>query len=217
MSQGAYTEPTDLPETFPVFPLSQAVLFPRGILPLNIFEPRYLNMIDDVMAGSGFIGMVQPTNRDKAHPELAEVGTLGRVVHYSETDDGRYLISLEGICRFEIAEELPFDRPYREVRANWDPFIHDLMEPEEMGLPDRQNILEELEAYLARNNLRADWDSVDGVPMESLINALSSGCPFSSVEKQALLEATDLHARADCLIALFRMTSNGGEGKTWMN
>ena len=126
MSERAYTDISQLPETFPVFPLTGVILFPGGLLPLNIFEPRYLNMVDDAMAGNGVIGMIQPSDGDKAYPDLSEVGTLGRIVHYSETDDGRYLISLEGICRFDIAEELEFTKPYREVRANWVPFAGDL-------------------------------------------------------------------------------------------
>ena len=217
MSEGAYHSVTDLPETFPVFPLGGVVLFPRGILPLNIFEPRYLNMVDDALAGDRVIGMIQPTGGDKQRPDLAKVGTLGRIVHYTETDDGRYLISLEGICRFEVNEELPLPRPYRTVRADWTAYAEDLRQLTSADEPDCDEIMEELKLYLDRNNLRADWDSVEGVPAEALVNALSTGCPFSSVEKQALLEAGDLKARAECLIALFRMNSNGEGQDGWLN
>lgn len=217
MAESTYHTPSDLPETFPVFPLGGVVLFPRGILPLNIFEPRYLNMVDDALSGDRVIGMIQPMGGDRQHPDLAEVGTLGRIVHYTETDDGRYLISLEGICRFEVSEELPLQRPYRTVRADWSAYADDLRSPDTANDPDCDEIMEELRLYLDRNHLRADWDSVEGVSAEALVNALSTGCPFSAVEKQALLESGDLKARAECLIALFRMNSNG-EGKDgWLN
>ncbi|MAK61760.1 MAG: peptidase S16 [Ponticaulis sp.] len=217
MSEPAYTDVSQLPETFPVFPLGGVILFARGLLPLNIFEPRYLNMVDDAMAGDGMIGMIQPTGGDKAHPDLAEVGTLGRIVHYSETEDGRYLISLEGICRFEVVEELDFTKPYREVRAGWEPYVSDLLPPDKGQSASHIEIVRELEDYLSRNDLQADWDSVDGVPTEALVNALAVGCPFSAVEKQALLEAASLDQRSDSLIALFRMNSNGEGGTPWMN
>lgn len=217
MSEGKYHTVSDLPDTFPVFPLGGVILFPRGILPLNIFEPRYLNMIDDAMSGDRVIGMIQPTGGERHHPDLAEVGTLGRIVHYTETEDGRYLINLEGICRFEVGEEMPFVHPYRMVRADWSAYGSDLEDAISAPEPDREEVMEELRLYLERNHLRADWDSVEGVPVEALINALCVGCPFSAVEKQALLEAGDLAARAESLIALFRMNSNGEGNDQWLN
>ncbi|MAP96366.1 MAG: peptidase S16 [Ponticaulis sp.] len=217
MSQIAYTRIDQLPETFPVFPLTSVVLFPGGILPLNVFEPRYLNMVDDCMAGDGMIGMIQPTGGERHHPDLADVGTLGRIAQYGETNDGRYLISLEGICRFAIAEELPFERPYREVRADWSGYSHDLTQADATGGVDRDEILFELKRYLKRNDLKADWDTMEDVPEATLINALCTSCPFSPVEKQALLEAGTLKSRAETLIALFHLSStNNGDG-SWQN
>ena len=137
MTLETYRKLSDLPESIPVFPLSGVLLFPRWSLPLNIFEPRYLNMIDDAMSGHRFIGMIQSNSDDRVHPSLAKTGCAGRITSYSETDDGRYLISLTGICRFHIHEELALETPYRQVRADWQPFALDLAAPVENSLPDR--------------------------------------------------------------------------------
>lgn len=216
MAQTDYNQVSELPDIFPVFPLSGALLFPRGILPLNIFEPRYLNMIDDAMSGNRMIGMVQTTGTgSKAHPDIADVGTIGRIAHFSETDDGRYLISLEGICRFFIAEEMPMTRPYRQARADWTDYGGDLADPVVATVPDREPVLSALQDYLAHNNMQADWETVEDAPVEALINALCAGCPFSVMEKQALLEAIDLNTRSDCLIALLELDGSKKGGSKW--
>ncbi len=196
----------DLPLRFPIFPLPGCLLFPGSQLPLNIFEPRYLNMIDDIRAGDGVIGMIQSYETGpKTHPDIASVGCLGQLTGFQETEDGRYLITLTGVCRFRVEEELPFEMPYREIRADWTEFEHDLFEPEEEHLPHRADILEALGDYLSRNGLAANLEDADKAPTETLVNALSAGCPFSIIEKQALLEAPDLVARAEVLVTLLQM------------
>ena len=130
MTRHGYRKVADLPETIPVFPLAGALLFPRWSLPLNIFEPRYLNMIDDAMSGSRLIGMIQPVGGDKQAPKLADVGCAGRITSYSETEDGRYLINLTGVCRFMLKHELEVSTPYRQVEAGWAAFADDLVPPD---------------------------------------------------------------------------------------
>ncbi|MEM8617053.1 MAG: LON peptidase substrate-binding domain-containing protein [Pseudomonadota bacterium] len=210
----SYHKTEDLPTTIPVFPLPGAMLFPRWSLPLNIFEPRYLNMIDDAMAGNRLIGMVQSSGGDRTAPHLLKVGCVGRITSYAETDDGRYLISLTGICRFSIDEELSVKTPYRQVRTNWEPFALDLIEPAADLLPDRSVLKASLVRYTKVNAMEVDWDAVDNAPLETLINALCAGCPFGVMEKQALLEAGSVDARADALIALLDMDVPGDDTST---
>lgn len=208
MHQPEFHSIDDLPLRFPVFPLPGALLFPGSQLPLNIFEPRYLNMIDDARAGDGVIGMIQSLGSGpKSHPDIASVGCLGQITSYDETGDGRYLITLTGICRFRVEEELPFELPYREIRADWSEFGNDLFMPEEEELPERGEILVALGDYLEQNGMTANLGDADSAPVETLVNALSAGCPFSIMEKQALLEAPDLSSRAEILIALLQMNS----------
>ena len=207
-----YRKTSDLPQDLAVFPLPGALLFPRWHLPLNIFEPRYLNMIDDAMSGSRIIGMVQSMGGDKAVPGLAAVGCAGRITSYSETDDGRYMITLTGIARFEIAEELKVNTPYRQVRPNWSAFRGDLISCEARYLPKRQDLIAALKNYVEVNEMNADWSAVEDAPMETLVNALCSGCPFSVMEKQALVEAATLKARADTLISLLKMDVPSRDG-----
>lgn len=207
-----YRKTSDLPQDLAVFPLPGALLFPRWHLPLNIFEPRYLNMIDDAMSGSRIIGMVQSMGGDEAVPGLAAVGCAGRITSYSETDDGRYMITLTGIARFEIAEELNVNTPYRQVRPNWSAFRGDLISCEASDLPKRQDLIAALKNYVEVNEMNADWSAVEDAPMETLVNALCSGCPFSVMEKQALVEAATLKARADTLISLLKMDVPSRDG-----
>lgn len=206
-----YRKTTDLPGTIPVFPLPGAMLFPHWELPLNIFEPRYLNMIDDAMRGDRMIGMVQTTGGGRERPDIAEVGCAGRITRYSETDDGRYLITLSGICRFEIARELPVTTPYRQVTPRWDRFSGDLFPSSEDGLPPRSRLIGALRTYISALQLEADWTAVEDAPMETLVHALSAGCPFDVAEKQALLEARSLAERARTLITLLEIDSRGGD------
>lgn len=212
-----YRKPSDLPDTIPVFPLSGALLFPRWNLPLNFFEPRYLNMVDDVMSGNRLIGMIQPAPdaTDRVAPELSSVGCVGRVTTYSETDDGRYLVTLTGISRFRIIEELSVTTPYRQARIDFEQFAHDLDKVDMTSLPSRDTLMRALSDYLERNSLKADWTQVDDTPMEMLVNALCAGCPFSPAEKQALVEAEHLKGRADVLIALLEMDV-AGDDEGWM-
>ncbi|MEO1303833.1 MAG: LON peptidase substrate-binding domain-containing protein [Pseudomonadota bacterium] len=214
MTLETYRKLSDLPESIPVFPLSGVLLFPRWSLPLNIFEPRYLNMIDDAMSGHRIIGMIQSNSDDRVHPSLAKTGCAGRITSYSETDDGRYLISLTGICRFHIHEELALETPYRQVRADWQPFALDLAAPVENSLPDRLVLVNSLKRYTQINSMEVDWEAVEHAPMETLINALCAGCPFGTIEKQALLEAQTVAERADTLITLLDMDVPGDDSST---
>lgn len=214
MTIDSYRKLSDLPEIIPVFPLSGVLLFPRWSLPLNIFEPRYLNMIDDAMRGDRIIGMIQSKGGDRAVPALTATGCAGRITSYSETDDGRYLISLTGICRFGALDEIAVETPYRQVRANWQIFAHDLVATPEAHLPDRPNLVRALKRYTQINSMEVDWEAVENAPMETLINALCAGCPFGTLEKQALLEAAGVAERAQTLIALLDMDMPGDDSST---
>jgi Lon protease-like protein len=201
-----YRKASDLPQVIPVFPLDGALLLPGGQLPLNIFEPRYLNMLDDVMAGERMIGMVQTRGgEDTIRPLLAPVGCLGRVTSFAETGDGRYLITLTGVCRFETGPELPANTPYRQVRANYAAFEADLQEGAEPTAFERAPFLSALRRYLDHRGLDLDWDTAEGAPSDALVNSLSMALPFDATEKQCLLEARTLADRRDTLIALLEI------------
>ena len=179
-------------------------MFPRWHLPLNIFEPRYLAMIDDALAGTRLIGMIQPLG--KAHdPALADIGCAGRIVSYSETGDGRYLITLRGICRYQIENELEATTPYRQIKANWGAYTADILEPRTISLPPRQDILTAMRHYADAKQLQIDGPAMEEADVETLINALAAGCPFSAMEKQALIEADTLQTRAMTLIKLLEL------------
>ncbi len=199
-----------LPERLPVFPLTGALIFPRGTLPLHIFEPRYRAMIQDALGGNRLIGMIQPRTRSDT-PSLYDIGGLGRISQFSETPDGRFLISLTGICRYRIVEELPVATPYRQVRATYEEFLGDAIEPPALAPAVRAALEGELKDYLDSQNLSADWAAVSDSDDEGLVNMLSCACPFSPVEKQALLEAADLAVRADALLAFMRFTRAGDD------
>ncbi|MBD3837603.1 LON peptidase substrate-binding domain-containing protein [Brevundimonas sp.] len=211
MPQG-YVRALDLPQVIPVFPLAGAVVLPRGQLPLNIFEPRYLNMVDDAMAGDRIIGMVQPHGGSATLPGLSPVGCAGRITSFAETSDGRYLITLTGVSRFRIAAELPVKTPYRQVRAAFEAYDADLIAPLETAEFDREAFLDALRGYLTNRSLDIDWDTAEGAPMEALVNSLAMALPFEPTEKQALLECLTLSDRADALTALMRIdAADGGE------
>jgi Lon protease-like protein len=204
-----YVTLSDLAEIIPVFPLTGVVLLPRGTLPLNIFEPRYLKMIDDAMRGNRLIGIIQPRvpETENTAPPLFEIGGVGRITSYSETDDGRFHIALSGLCRFRVAEELPVTTPYRQIRADYTPFAGDLAEPDDrLEEGQRERLIGMLRDYLEARSLDADWESIKRAPPEHLVNALAMICPFQPSEKQALLEAPSLPARAEALIALIAMS-----------
>jgi Lon protease-like protein len=213
MAQG-YVRAADLPQVIPVFPLPGAILLPRGQLPLNIFEPRYLNMVDDAMAGDRIVGMIQPQAGSESLPGLSPVGCAGRITSFAETSDGRYLITLTGCARFRLAAELPTQTPYRQVRADFAPFEADLAAPpvDDVGL-DRDTLLDALRAYLEMRGLDIDWDTAETAPPEALINSLSMALPFEPPEKQALLEAASLTDRSTVLTALLTIdAASDGEG-----
>ena len=204
MPQG-YVRALDLPQVIPVFPLGGTILLPRGQLPLNIFEPRYLNMVDDAMAGDRIIGLVQPKGGTPALPGLSPVGCAGRITSFAETSDGRYLITLTGVSRFRIAAEMPSKTPYRQVRAAFEAYEDDLVSPPEEPDFDRDAFLDALRAYMAHRLLDIDWETAESAPMEALVNSLSMALPFEPAEKQALLEAMGLMPRAEALTALLRI------------
>ncbi len=213
-----YKGPEDLPDAIPVFPLTGALLLPRGQLPLNIFEPRYLAMVDAALAGSRVIGMVQPrfdgaARRPDGEPALCAVGCAGRLTRVSETGDGRYLVTLGGISRFRILAEIDTDRPYRLCRVSAEEFAADFVPRAGEEAVDRAGLLSAFRAYLDANNLEADWESVDRASTEALVNALSMMSPFGPPEKQLLLEAPDLKTRADMLVAIteFAIRETAGE------
>jgi len=206
-----YRHLADLPQLIPVFPLDGALLLPGGELPLQIFEPRYLNMVDDAMAGDRVIGMIQTRQGgDRARPSLAEVGCVGRITSYAETSDGRYLITLTGVCRFDTGEELDLRMPYRQVRANYDRFGDDLARDEEAVVSEaaRGRFARALKRYLNRRELDIDWETANDAPLEALVNSLCMGLPFEPAEKQAFIEAPDLEGRFDVLTTLLEIDAS---------
>jgi uncharacterized protein len=203
----AYRGPEAVPDVIPVFPLPGALLLPRGQMPLNIFEPRYLAMIDDALrSGLRLIGMIQP---DPAHPgadpdkpHLFQVGCVGRMTQFAESGDGRYLIQLTGVARFRIAEELSVTTPYRQCKVTYQPFVDDFTPRMGEDEVDRKALLRALTSFLKANNLKADWEGIENAPNEALVNALAMMSPYDAAEKQAMLEAPDLKTRAEILVAV---------------
>jgi len=199
-----YQGPQDMPDIIPVFPLEGALLLPRGQLPLNIFEPRYMAMIDHVLREHRLIGMVQP---DAAHsasedrPALYAMGCVGRITQIAESGDGRYLLQLTGVARFHVEEELAVDTAFRQCRVSY-PFTDDFIARHGEEEVDRAALLKALTDFLKANNLQADWDGIENAPNEALVNALAMMSPYGPPEKQALLEAPDLKTRAEILVAL---------------
>ncbi len=191
----------DLPTQLPVFPLDGVLLLPRGQLPLNIFEPRYLAMVNDALCRDRMIGMVQTTGTG---PEIFKTGCAGRITQFEETSDGRYLITLTGVCRFEIAEELEHQRGYRRVRPDWSGFAGDLEKTGCLGL-DRSHLTDLLKDYFTLNELSMDWGLIDAIGDDSLLTALAMICPLSAPEKQALLEAPSCKARATLFMNLLEI------------
>ena len=211
-----YHSYSDLPHSLPLFPLSGVLLLPRGQLPLNVFEPRYLEMVDYAMSGDRLIGMIQPSeSEDKVTvPRLTQVGCAGKIVSFRETEDNRYLITLNGICRFRLNGEMPATSPWRAGYCDFAAFAGDLGQPGDEEFP-RNRLLKALKNYLNNRDMQADWSSVMTAPGEALINALAMMCPFDPAEKQALLEASGVAERASALIALLEI---GGEaGPTSLN
>ncbi len=219
-----YEGPDDIPDMVPVFPLSGALLLPRAHLPLNIFEPRYLEMIDDALASDRVIGMVQPrfdgsVDSEGDQPPLCEVGALGRIISFQETSDGRYLIQLGGVTRFHIMNEVACDKPYRVCRISAELFAGDLLHRDVDSDVDRDALIRAFQSYLDANDLEADWKSVRAASNEALVNTLAMMSPYGPAEKQALLEAPDLAARAATLVAITEMelARNAGGDKPTLN
>jgi uncharacterized protein len=204
----------ELPAEFAVFPLPGALLLPRGKLPLNIFEARYLAMTEDALGAGRMFGMIQPDGslpEGKAGPALFRVGCLGRLSSFSETDDGRYLITLSGIIRFAVAAELAMGRGYRRVRGDFSAYHDDLdLEPRAVGV-DREALLRALRKYFAHRGFDANWDAIKRMSDDMLVITLSMVCPFEPVEKQALLEAATETERARTLLTLLEMGAIGAD------
>lgn len=207
----ALPRPDLLPDCFPVFPLAGALLLPRGRLPLNIFEPRYLAMTEDALAAGRMFGMIQPDPRrpsGESGPGLYRIGCLGRLVAFSETEDGRYLITLLGLSRFTIVEELPMQRGYRRVHASVAAFAADRAPPPDGPLCDRATLLAALRGYFIRHGIEANWEAIGAMEDDALITTLCMACPFDVAEKQALLEAPTVPERADALRTLLAIDSH---------
>ena len=205
----SYVNARDIPETVPLFPLSGALLLPGGQMPLNIFEPRYLAMVDHAMCNARLIAMIQPA-LDGSQDGLCAVGCLGRIVSHAETGDGRIHITLSGVCRFRLVEELKVSSPFRQVRVS--PMLADLDAPDGKDV-DRDSLLRAFKAFLKANGMEADWESVTRADNAMLVNALSMMSPYGPAEKQALLEAPDLKTRAETLVAITEiMLARNGEG-----
>ncbi len=208
---------TDLPDTIPVFPLPGALLLPRSRLPLHLFEPRYLAMLDDVMkTSSRLIGMVQPYDAPGEAGKLHSIGCAGKLTAFSETEDGRYMITLSGASRFRIVEEVEGFTPYRRCKLNWQGFSRDLGPVEKDDTFDRATFMKALNRFLADRGLSTDWDSLTEAEDELLINSLSMLCPFTPEDKQALLEAPSLSTRRETLLTLMEYSLRGGNGEDIM-
>jgi uncharacterized protein len=204
-----YRGPGELPELIPVFPLAGALLLPRGQMPLNIFEPRYLAMVDDAFRDSHrLIGMIQPDathSRDEANPALFSVGCIGRITQLAESGDGRYILELTGIARFKVLKEVEVLTPYRQCQVDYFPFVDDFTARKGEEDVNRDALIETLRAFLKVNKLKVDWEGVENAPNEALVNALAMMSPYGPAEKQAMLEAPDLKTRAEILIAVTEM------------
>ena len=211
---------SDLPDIIPVFPLPGALMLPRSRLPLHLFEPRYLAMLDDALkTPSRMIGMVQPnpgpasateSSKDKG---LHSIGCAGRVTQFSETEDGRYMITLTGVSRFRIAEEIEGFTPYRRVKASWAGFERDLGPSEDDPDFDRETFLSLLGRYFEARDLQSDWETLEQADDELLVNSLSMLLGFEPEDKQALLEAPSLSTRRETLVTLIEYALRGGDEK----
>jgi len=205
---GGRAQPPVLPDVLPIFPLVGVLLLPRARLPLNIFEPRYLAMTRDALGGERLIGMIQPSDPTIGgmNPPVYPVGCAGRITQFSETDDGRFLITLTGVSRFRIVEELPLLSGYRRVIPDWKGFEPDREIPDTPQF-DRARLVRGLKGFFGQRQLSADWSAIEKAPAEQLIASIAMACPFAPSEKQALLEAADLEQRAALLTGLVEMAA----------
>ena len=205
---------SDLPDTIPVFPLPGALLLPRARLPLHIFEPRYLAMLEDTMkTPTRLIGMIQPHDGQMGSANgLHAIGCAGRLTAFSETEDGRYMVTLSGISRFRVTEEIDGFTPYRRCKVSWTGFDRDTGPVEKDPALNRETFFPALRAYFEAEDLRTDWESLEEAEDELLINSLSMLCPFEPEDKQALLEAPSLETRRETLVTLIEFSLRGGGG-----
>ncbi|HAQ35371.1 MAG: peptidase S16 [Maricaulis sp.] len=204
-----------LPALLPLFPLDSAILLPGETLPLNVFEPRYLNMTDDAMTGDKLIGIIQTRpGGEKGFPALEAIGGAGRIVSHKETDDGRYLISLEGIGRFRLDDEVDLGMPYRVGRVDWSPFAGDRAGPDALLGADRDRLMQLLQAWFQSENLVTDWDAIAQAPLPRVVNQLAMGAPFSAREKQDMLEAPEETERFETLSSIIERRLAEGAGGT---
>ena len=206
---------SDLPEVIPIFPLPGALLLPRARLPLHIFEPRYLAMLDDALkTNERMIGMIQPRDEKQAGKKsLHAIGCAGRITSFSETDDGRYMVTLAGISRFRVTDEVDGFTPYRRCAVSWAGFERDLGAAEHDPGFERERFFEALRRFFEAEDLQTDWESLKGAEDELLINSLSMLCPFEAEDKQALLEAPSLETRRETLVTLIEYALRGGGGE----
>jgi Lon protease-like protein len=212
-SQAARLNFEDLPDILPVFPLADVLLLPNGNLPLNIFEPRYLAMIDDALATNRLIGMIQIQPEVGSPPKLQRVGCAGRITQFTETNDGRYLVTLSGLWRFAVQKEVGLIKGYRRVRPDWQPFAQDMNGLDCLDL-DRDRLRDLMRSYLAQHDLHIDCKQLDGASDAKLITALSMICPFAGLDKQALLEAPCCRARAQMFMAMLEIATHNGVSET---
>ena len=191
----------DLPNNLPIFPLSNFIIFPRTTVPLNIFEPRYIQMIDQSMKSNRFIGMVQPKKTGELKkPDLHDIGCAGKITSFNETDDGRYLIILSGVCRFKIIREQNSENLFRECEVKYDDFINDLEEKSnEIKFSDLKLIFQNLKSLFKKQGYEINWKEIEKQSLDQTINTLSMASPFSLEEKQVLLESIDLDKRKEKL------------------
>ena len=208
----------EFPNKIPVFPLSNFIIFPNTTVPLNIFEPRYIQMIDDCMKGNRLIGIVQPKKTgDLKKPNLYDVGCVGKITSFNETDDGRYLIVINGICRYKIIEELINDKLYRECKINFDNYTNDLnkIKQEEIKFSNFKSIFNEIKILFKKQGYLINWKDLEKQNLDQIINTLSMASPFSLEEKQILLEANTLSERNKKLEEILKIYSvDNFENKT---
>ncbi len=202
----------DLPKTIPVFPLSNFIIFPKTTVPLNIFEPRYIDMINDSMRSNKFIGMIQPKSlkdEDNFNPKLYRIGCLGKIISFKETDDGRYLIELKGLIRFETKEEVTSEKKYREFTVNFENFFDDLNEGKEnIKFSDLELIFKDLKSLFEKRGFIINWKALEKQSLDETINALAMASPFTIEEKQVLLEAKNLEVRKNRIAEILSTYAN---------
>jgi len=211
----AFAGPAEMPETIPLFPLAGALLLPRRPIQLTVFEPRYLEMLDDALAGERLIGIIQPTASEETadpSPELYPLGCAGRIVQYAEIGDGRCFLTLMGVARFRLIEEMDYATPYRVVHVDYAPFAEDFRQGAGEEGVDREGLLATLRRFAEVNDVKIVWSDIKKASNETLVNALSMMSPCGPREKQALLEAPDLKSRAEMLVAITTIELARGDG-----